>query len=261
MKKSPGSAETDPDPRTPRLRHYVQPAFFLLAIALPLGYLTLPLVGPSHKEDRRARARNDLYQIGLAIINYSATDQFSRMPPIAILGPEGRPILSWRVLLLPELEQTELFEQFDLTKAWDSPENLPLVEKMPEVFISPRNPDSSKVGKTPYKAFVTNSGPWNTAWGKANERMRPSHVTDGLSNTALVIEDLADPMIWTKPEDISPVQIKRAMHSGSWSDEVFYVLFGDGSVQSFEDVGADFERWEPFLYADDGIVIDWSNHD
>ena len=261
MKNSPGSAETDLDPSMQRLRQYAQTALFLLAIALPLGYLTLPVIGPSHKEDRYARARNDLRQIGLAIINYSATDQFSRMPPVAILDPEGRPMLSWRVLMLPELEQTELFEQFDLTKPWNSPENLPLVEEMPEVFLSPRNRDSVKLGKTPYKAIETKSGPWNTVWGKANERMRASHVTDGLSNTALVIEDLSDPVIWTKPEDISPDQIKRAMHSGSWSDEVFYVLFGDGSIQSFEDVGSDFERWEPFLYADDGIVIDWSTHD
>jgi len=224
----------------------------VLGLILFFGMMSLPSPGTTKEEAQRGDVHNDLKNIGLAIINYAAED--GRMPPIAIVDKDGNPLLSWRVLLLPGLEQSKLFEQFDLTKPWDSPENLPLVEKIPEVFASPRDPDSVRLGKTPYKAIVTEGDAWNTAWGKLGKRMRIEQFTDGPSNTAMVVEDLSGPVIWTKPEDISPAQIKRAMQSQRWSDDVYFMVFADGSVQTFEDM--EFERLEPRLYADDGKLIE-----
>src|SRR5262249_32600764 len=59
------------------------------------------------------------------------------MPPAVVYGKYGRPLLSWRVLILPYVEQGDLYSQFKLDEAWDSPNNLPLLEKMPAVYALP----------------------------------------------------------------------------------------------------------------------------
>lgn len=221
-------------------------------IVILLVGLFLPSMGTPIEATHRSEALNDLKQIGLAISNFTAED--GRIPPAAIVDKDGNPLLSWRVLLLPQLERANLFEQFDLTKAWDSPENLRLVQKMPAVLASPRDVNSAKAGKTPYKAIISDSDIWNTAWGKPGLRMNIAKIKDGLSNTALVVEDLSDPVIWTKPEDITPTQYMKTLDHGQWSKKHFFVVFADGSVQGFVDPRA--EPFELLLYADDGRLIE-----
>ena len=71
-------------------------------------------------------------QIGLALRSYHQ-DQ-GRFPPAVVYSPEGRPLYSWRVLILPYLEQKDLYDEFDLNEAWDSPHNRELLAKRPAVY-------------------------------------------------------------------------------------------------------------------------------
>ncbi len=82
--------------------------------------------------------------------NYESA--FGTLPPAATFDKEGTPLLSWRVLLLPYLERGELYNQFHLDEAWDSPHNRPLADKMPRVFQCPSGELSQ--GLTIYEVIV-----------------------------------------------------------------------------------------------------------
>ena len=81
---------------------------------------------------------NNLKQVGLAMYNYR--EAHGRFPAPAIQGPDGKPLLSWRVAILPYLSENELYQSFKLDEPWDSPHNKPLLERMPQLFAPPRPP-------------------------------------------------------------------------------------------------------------------------
>jgi RNA polymerase sigma factor (sigma-70 family) len=82
----------------------------------------------------RARVRKQLRMLGTAVVNYR--DTYGTLPPPAIVDARGRPLLSWRVALLPFLEQDNLYRQFKLDEPWDSPHNRKLIARMPAVFAA-----------------------------------------------------------------------------------------------------------------------------
>ena len=91
---------------------------------------------------------NNLKQIALALHNYHAA--MGSFPATASMSKDGKPLLSWRVHILPYLEQDNLFKQFKLDEPWDSEHNKALIAKMPDIYRSP----AQKVGdgKTTYLA-------------------------------------------------------------------------------------------------------------
>lgn len=216
------------------------------------GGLLLPSTGGHPGASRHSEVMNDLKQIVLVYQLKANSDPYNRVPPVAIVDPNGQPLLSWRVLLLPQMDEQELFEQFDLTKPWDSPENLPLVEKMPDLFASPFAEQATKQGKTPYKAIANDDELWSTAWPRPGEDLKLSKFKDGLSHTAMVVEDLTNPVIWTKPEDITPSEYLQILDHGQWSSKTFFIGFADGSVRPFKDPTE--EEILPLMYANDGRV-------
>jgi hypothetical protein len=126
-------------------------------------------------------------------------DTKGRLPPAAVCGKDGRPLLSWRVLILPCIEAEPLFEQFKLDEPWDSPHNMPLLAKMPLAYAPPKY----KAGKIP---------PYHTVChvfvgkGAAFEGQQGLKLTedfpDSTSSTFLVVE-AGKPVPWTKPEDLA----------------------------------------------------------
>ncbi len=80
----------------------------------------MPAVFASRSAAHRAQCTNNLKQIALAYHNvHSATNTF---PPPAIADKDGKPLLSWRVAILPYVEQQELYNKFKLDEPWDSPQ-------------------------------------------------------------------------------------------------------------------------------------------
>jgi RNA polymerase sigma factor (sigma-70 family) len=141
---------------------------------------------------QRAKSGNNLKQILLAIHSYADANG---SVPRDITDNGGTPLLSWRVLLLPYLEQDALARQFKMNEPWDSVHNMPLAAKMPEIFRTPTDAKGST--KTYYQGFV---GP-GTAFEGA-KKLGFAAFTDGLSNTVGVIE-AGPPVEWTKPGGIA----------------------------------------------------------
>src|SRR5205085_9488987 len=97
---------------------------------------------------QRVRTQNNLKNLGLALLNYHEHNK--SLPPHASYV-SGKPALSWRVLILPELGQDALYHEFHLDEPWDSAHNRQLIKRMPDVFKSPK---ATQDGKTNYLAVV-----------------------------------------------------------------------------------------------------------
>lgn len=155
------------------------------------GNLFLPDVGDVRPHARRIQGANNIRQLMLAMLNYeSARGQF----PLAAQTLDGKPAHSWRVAILPFIEQQALYNQYDFDEPWDGPNNRKLIDQIPEVY---RSPGRDHGNKTQYKLIV---GPDSLFDGNPPAFAR---ILDGSSNTAALIEDAAHPVEWTRPEDIT----------------------------------------------------------
>jgi prepilin-type processing-associated H-X9-DG protein len=142
-------------------------------------------------------SQNNLHQIGIAMHNYAANHD-GRLPPAASRDPEGRPLLSWRVLLLPYIEDGEQYEQFHLDEPWDSPHNLALLPKMPRTYKAPAD---AFPGNVPYTTFYQAfTGP-DTAFELSTGPRLLDDFPKSTSVTILVVE-ASEAVPWTKPQDI-----------------------------------------------------------
>jgi hypothetical protein len=160
-----------------------------------------------------------LKDIGLAMHNYH--DTYGSFPPPAVYSKEGQPLLSWRVLLLPFLDEKKLYSQFHLDEPWDSPHNMPLLAKMPRVYAPATGKPAQEPFATYYQVFV---GP-----GAAFEDQSAftfASFTDGTSQTILVIE-ADEPIPWTKPEDLPFAPGQSLPELG------LTTLYGRGGVKKF----------------------------
>ncbi|HEY2158606.1 MAG TPA: DUF1559 domain-containing protein, partial [Isosphaeraceae bacterium] len=186
--------------------------------------LLLPAVQAAREAARRAQCVNNLKQIGLALHNYH--DVNNGFPAAAITGKGGKPLLSWRVAILPYIEGQGLYNEFHLDEPWDSPHNKALIAKMPKAYSCPSRPPAAE-GMTTYKAFVGGGAMFDPAKPVCFQQ-----VTDGTSNTIAVVEGKT-PVIWTKPEDIpfDPKAPASLLDAGSNHPGGFNVLFADGSVR------------------------------
>jgi prepilin-type processing-associated H-X9-DG protein len=185
--------------------------------------LLLPAVQAAREAARRTQAANHLKQIGLALHNYHAVH--GHFPPPAITDENGRPLLSWRVAILPYLESRDLHDRFRLDEPWDSDHNRRLIDQMPGLFSDASVPVPP--GQTVFQ-MVTGEAIGLQPQGPT----RLAELTDGTSNTVLVVEtDQADAVPWTAPRDVdidlnTPLAKMGHSHSGG-----FQVLFADGSVR------------------------------
>ena len=123
-------------------------------------------------------------------------------PALYSVDASGRPLLSWRVHILPALGFQELYERFHLDEPWDSPHNQKLIEAMPDVFRSPGNPTAK--GKTPYLAVKIEKGVWQVPEERENERSSDGNATAMNPHATIGLVEVAarDAVIWTKPGDL-----------------------------------------------------------
>jgi len=144
----------------------------------------------------RAQCVNNLKQIGLAMHNYLSDHK--AFPPAFSADKAGKPLLSWRVLILPYVEQQALYNEFHLDEPWDSPHNKTLIEKMPALYSCPSDlAPKPGAGKTTY---LTPRGERTIFPGAVGVKLK--EVVDGTSNTILTIDVPADKAVpWTKPDD------------------------------------------------------------
>jgi len=192
--------------------------------------LLLPAVQSARGAARRAQSLNNLKQLALAMHMYH--DTVCSFPAAYNSDAEGKPLLSWRVHLLPFLEQRVLYEQFRLDESWDSPHNLPLIAQMPEVFRAPGG--NAPPGKTNYlgvrgegMAFIAPKQPGTRPAGS-----RMADFLDGTSNTMMMVE-ASDALAveWTRPADYEPDQTQPLQGLVGLRPGGFLGAIVDGSVR------------------------------
>jgi len=188
--------------------------------------LLLPAVQAARLAGRRAVCGNNLKQIALAMHQYHQA--YGVLPPRWTVDPQGKPLLSWRVLLLPYIEQNALYQKFKLDEPWDSPTNKSLVDQMPSSYRCPSLPIPNS-GTTVYQVLL---GP-GTMFEKA-EGISFGEVTDGRSNTLMVVETKAASP-WTQPSCIDYTPKAPIPQLGSAHPGGFNAALGDGSVRFFKD--------------------------
>jgi len=185
--------------------------------------LLLPAVQAAREAARRMQSANNLKQIVLAMHNFH--DSYKVLPPRANFAADGTPLLSWRVHLLPFLEQEALYKEFRLTEPWDSPHNRTLIERMPSVY---RNP-SAKPSNS-HASYLVPAGKGSIFEGKEGTAF--ASVTDGTANTIMVLEVNEDAsVIWTKPDDFVYDASKPMVGLGTAHPGGFQVSLADGSVR------------------------------
>lgn len=197
-------------------------------IDLPVGPLLLEAFGGAsspRSAAARANTQNNLKQIGLALHNYHAGH--NTFPPSAILGKKGKPMLSWRVTILPYIEQNNLYTKFKLDEPWDSAHNKKVFDEnpMPPVFrLVGVTKDGDKV--THFQVFTGRGAMFDPVLGT-----KIAAITDGTSNT-LMVATAAKAVPWTAPDDVvfdPKADPKTALLFPD--DKGTNVLYADGSVR------------------------------
>lgn len=206
----------------------IPPAFLALSM---LGVsATAPAVAPARKAAARMQAANNLKQIGLAFHNYH--DAMGKFPTDIFDPKTGKPLLSWRVAILPYIEQDALYRQFKLDEPWDSENNRKLVKFLVPVYTDPtqeKKTNEEGQGLTHYQVFTGKKTLFD-----GNRASRLQTITDGTSNTILAVE-AKEGVVWTKPGGIT-LDLEKDLPAvdslvGINKANGFQALFCDGSVR------------------------------
>ncbi|MEX0977952.1 MAG: DUF1559 domain-containing protein [Pirellulales bacterium] len=201
-----------------------------------LVYLLLPGLGHPPESYHRVNCVSNLKQLGIALQIYH--DQQKTFPPAYIADSEGKPMHSWRALLLPYFEDPDLAilaKQYRFDEPWNGPNNRKLVAKAPAVFRCPSATDGE--GETSYVAVVGDQ----TAWPGTNG-IAWRNIGDGTSKTIAVVETVRSGINWLEPRDIALHQSERGINSADNRPSISSdhsgganILFADGAVHFLND--------------------------
>ena len=204
---------------------------------------------------RRAQCVNNLKQIGLALHNYH--DTYKSFPPAVTTDKNGRPMHSWRVAILPFIEQAALYKNYKFDEPWDGPNNRNLDNIAIPVFRCPCDPGPPGSTETNY-VMVTGE---HTIGGLPNAATRISDIRDGTSNTIMIVEVTGSGIRWAEPRDLSVEEIRRGINdkSGKWISSHHpggvNVAFCDGSVR-FLSATIDRETLRRLIDPNDGQRVE-----
>jgi hypothetical protein len=219
-----------------------------LGATAPVGAaLLLPAVASARQAARRAQSMNNIKQLAIAMLNYE--NSHNSFPPAYSSDKQGKPLLSWRVAVLPYIAGKDLYDQFHLDEPWDSEHNKQLVARMPREFRSPVS--SAAPGMTNY---LTVRGKDTAFPGK--DGVKPAQITDGMSNTIMLVEvGDARAVPWTKPDDFeydekNPKAGLLGLYPGG-----FNAVFCDGAAR-FLSSTIDSDMLKRLFLRNDGEPID-----
>jgi hypothetical protein len=231
----------------------------VLVMLLLVGFLLSGIVRGGHFNWRRSLCLQNLKQLGIALHNYH--EHFETFPPAIVRSSDGRPMHSWRVLLLPCIGQQELYDRYDFTEPWDGPNNRKLLNEMPEIYRCPNG--NSVDGDRQCTSYVAVRGP-RTAWPEPDAIDIPG-IKDGSAQTLFLVEFDIGEIRWTEPSDLTldEAMSRFAAHNPTrldghqdnyffcWSDSGRNVLMADCTVRYLRH-GVDDQSWSDLLIMDDG---------
>jgi hypothetical protein len=234
-------------------------------------------------EAAKDRSSNNLRVLSLAMLNYSDAN-WGRLPPAAVYSQDGKPLYSWRVLLLGSLGEKDLLRQFHFNEPWDSHHNRQFVEQMPRVFAHPLDPEGARQGLTHYQVFVgtdpeaearppflsrnppelepfhlglvPGGAPLFQARGAALRY--PVQFTDDVAETILVAE-AADAVPWTAPQDLTYSSRQPLPRLGGLFSGGYFVVMSDGKPRFVEPDRVSDQTLRDAITANDGRKLgpDW----
>lgn len=209
-----------------------------VVVIVLLGWsLFLPAGGTPRESSWRTQCKNNLKQMGLAIHNYH--DEHSMLP----LAVSGQPEQSWRTNLLPYLDMRSMHDRYDFDSAWNSEANQFVSREIVRPYHCPQRPAGRNRNSSGQflTSYIAPSGPDTILSKQTASRFRD--ITDGLSNTLMVLEACGSEIVWTEPRDL-PVT-SQSISVNSAGDRIDYstsllssyhtggaqVLLGDGSAR------------------------------
>ena len=185
--------------RLGRRNFYCGCAMTLMLVSLS-GWWLFNLVYRAREAARDLQCQSCLNQLSFAL--YSYHDAYGTFPPAVVADEGGKPLYSWRVLLLPYLGFTELYDEFDLNASWDSPQNMRLAARTPPCFRCPSGPLTDDPQCTNY---VVVRGPGTAFPG--TESTSVSDFQDGVERTILLVEIANSTIHWMEPGDLDVAQM------------------------------------------------------
>ena len=159
--------------------------------------LLFPAVQAAREAARRMSCSNNMKQVAIGMHNYHS--DYGSLPPAYTVDANGRPLHSWRTLLLPYVEQQGLYEQIDRTKPWDDPVNIAFSEVVVPVYSCPSFATGADGAMTTYMVVVD---PESCFPGSTSVSFR--QIMDGLPHTVMIVECETDQVVpWMMPQDIN----------------------------------------------------------
>jgi hypothetical protein len=158
-------------------------------------FVFYPAIHSAREAGRRTHCLNRLRSIGTALMSYHS--QYGSLPPAYIADAFGKPMHSWRVLILPYLDEQQLYDAYDFSEPWDGPNNSRLLSKMPSIYGCPSHAAESQGTYTAYAGVFGEHCMFRGA-----DPVGFDDVPDGLGSTLLVGETAGTSIPWTKPVDI-----------------------------------------------------------
>jgi prepilin-type processing-associated H-X9-DG protein len=228
-------------------------AFLVTEIGLLLLPALLPAVSCVRESARRAQCCNNLKNISLALFNYEST--YNCFPPAYVADKNGRPMHSWRVLILPYLEHRDLYRQYDFNEPWSSPNNRKLVNQRLSLYQCPSDDSYWHTEGSISTNYVAVVGV-NAAWRQGKSVSLEDFSESQRASTVAVIDIANSGILWTEPQDLClddldgpqskikmPIRSKHILDNGFFYHEMSGTnaafLDGHGEFLSTENLTAD----------------------
>lgn len=201
--KAPQATETSQAP-APGRRWGFRLAGVLSVVAV-IGLVVaclLPATRRAGPAAYRMQCGNNLKQIAVALCMYE--EEYGCLPPAYTVDAEGKPLHSWRTLILPFAEEKRLYDKIDLAKPWDDPANRLAYEAEPYMYQCPSA--VTPKGHTMYLAVVARGGCFQSTKPRAL-----AEITDDHHGTLMVIEVPPSRAVhWMSPSDAAEELVLNA---------------------------------------------------
>jgi len=218
--------------RAKRLTDGIVSSLFIVSIGIVCPVLMISPVSSAREAARRAQCNNNMKQLGLGLCNYH--DSQKHFPSVYACDKDGKPLFSWLVTILPNMEYDTIFNGLKLDEPWNSPQNAKMVGQLRiEEFVCPSVNREDNDTSSNYLAII---GP-GTIWRKEGT-VKLSDLQNGSSHTIAVVETVNSGKHWAEPFALTVDEVLENMRTGkgvrisSCHPAGVNVLFADGSVRT-----------------------------